>query len=176
MSGPSLCDRRVAGIIASMMPQPRFSPLAAILATGLSVCGDSTALAAANETSPAGRECAGPCGQNPSDISRREAAAVLDYRNKPRVIVLLTDGEEMCGRQHCDLSKALQPTPNHLTVHVIGLRVKGYSSTRAESILDVKCLADQNEGLYITVKQEDELIDALKKTLGRPMLSQAPVR
>jgi Ca-activated chloride channel family protein len=65
---------------------------------------------------------------------------------------------------------------SHLTVHVIGLRVKGYSWTGEQSILDVKCLADQNEGLYITVEQEDELIDALEKTLGCPMLAQAPIR
>jgi Ca-activated chloride channel family protein len=54
--------------------------------------------------------------------------------------------------------------------------VKGYSWTGEQSILDVKCLADQNEGLYITVEQEDELIDALEKTLGCPTLAQAPIR
>jgi hypothetical protein len=34
----------------------------------------------------------------------------------------------------------------------------------------------REEGLYITVEQEDELIDALEKTLGCPMLAQAPIR
>jgi hypothetical protein len=99
---------------------------------------------------------------------------VLDYHNKPSVIVLLTDGEETRGRRPCDLGKALHAKANHLAVHVIGLRAKGYSWTGEQSFFDVKCLTDQNEGLYITVEQEDELIDALEKTLGCPMLSQVP--
>ncbi len=114
-----------------------------------------------------------PAGRTPLTSAVEQAANVLDYRNKPGVIVLLTDGEETCGRQPCELGKALHAAANHLTVHVIGLRVKGYSWTGEQSILDVKCLADQNEGLYITVEHEDELIAALEKTLGCPMLSRA---
>lgn len=59
-----------------------------------------------------------------------------------------------------------------MTVHVIGLRVKGRSWMGEQSILDAKCLAEQNGGLYITVQSEDELIDALEKTLGCPMVTQ----
>ncbi len=114
-----------------------------------------------------------PAGRTPLTSAVEQAANVLDYRNKPGVIVLLTDGEETCGRQPCELGKALHAVARHLTVHVIGLRVKGYSWTGEQSILDVKCLADENEGLYITVEQEDELIAALEKTLGCPMLSRA---
>jgi Ca-activated chloride channel family protein len=50
-----------------------------------------------------------PAGRNPLTSAVEQAAAVLDYRNKPGVIVLLTDGEETCGRQPCDLGKALLP-------------------------------------------------------------------
>jgi hypothetical protein len=32
---------------------------------------------------------------------------VLDFRNKPGVIVVVTDGEETCGRSPCDLAKQL---------------------------------------------------------------------
>jgi Ca-activated chloride channel family protein len=243
-----------------MMRRLKFKPLAAILAGGLSFCGDSTAHhATADETSPCSEDAMlvfdasgsmsgdgwGYGSESPSEVSRmdkvrralakvlpritktrrvglitygpgpynqcnvhldfapvqnaadrimqaadalvpagrtpltsavEQAANVLDYRNKPGVIVLLTDGEETCGRQPCDLGKALHATAKHLTVHVIGLRVKGYSWTGEQSILDVKCLADQNEGLYVTVEQEDQLIDALEKTLGCPMLSQASIR
>jgi Ca-activated chloride channel homolog len=44
--------------------------------------------------------------------------------------------------------------------------------TGEQSILDAKCLAEQNNGLYITVETEDDLIAAFKKTLDCPMLSQ----
>jgi Ca-activated chloride channel family protein len=46
-------------------------------------------------------------GRTPLTSAVEEAADVLDYRNKPGVIVLLTDGEETCGRSPCDLGKQL---------------------------------------------------------------------
>jgi len=59
-----------------------------------------------------------------------------------------------------------------LTVHIIGFRMKNFSWTGEQSILDAKCLAEQNNGLYITAETQQDLIDALEKTLGCPMLSQ----
>jgi Ca-activated chloride channel family protein len=59
-----------------------------------------------------------------------------------------------------------------LTVHVIGLRVKGYTWMGEQSLLDVKCLAERNGGLYLTVETEDELRAAFEKTLGCPMVTE----
>src|SRR5215831_16278242 len=42
-----------------------------------------------------------------------------------------------------------------------------------QSILETKCLAEQNNGLYIPVEAEDDLIAAFEKTLGCPVLSQS---
>src|SRR5262249_18656488 len=61
---------------------------------------------------------------------------------------------------------------DQLTVHVIGIRVKGYTWMGEQSLLDTECLAEQNGGLYIGVESEDDLAKALKKTLGCPLLSQ----
>ena len=36
------------------------------------------------------------------------------------------------------------------------------------------CLAEQNNGLLIKANSEQELADALEKTLDCPMISQAP--
>jgi Ca-activated chloride channel homolog len=36
----------------------------------------------------------------------------------------------------------------------------------------VKCLADQNGGLYVSADTEQDLTEALEKTLGCPMLSE----
>jgi Ca-activated chloride channel family protein len=41
-----------------------------------------------------------------------------------------------------------------------------------QSLLDVKCLAEKNGGLYLAVESEDELITALERTLGCPMVTQ----
>ena len=42
-----------------------------------------------------------------SVLAVRQAAEVLDYRNKPALIVVLTDGEETCGGAPCDIGKEL---------------------------------------------------------------------
>ena len=42
-----------------------------------------------------------PTGKTPLTTAVEQAAQVLDYRNKPGVVVLVTDGEETCGRSPC---------------------------------------------------------------------------
>jgi Ca-activated chloride channel family protein len=114
-----------------------------------------------------------PAGQTPLTAAVAGAAEVLDFREKPGVIVLLTDGEETCGGNPCTLGKRLHAEADQLTVHVIGIRVKGYSWTGEQSLLDTQCLAEQNGGLYIGVESEDDLAKALERTLGCPMLSES---
>ncbi len=112
-----------------------------------------------------------PAGKTPLAAAVKQAAEVLDYRTEKGVIVLLTDGEETCGGAPCELGKVLKATSRGLTVHVIGYQLTGFSWTGAESILDVKCLAEQTGGLYITAKNRQDLIEAFQKTLGCPMMS-----
>ena len=99
-----------------------------------------------------------PAGQTPLASAVRQAAEVLRFREKPGVVVLLTDGEETCGGQPCELG--------------IALRVKNYTWIGEQSVFDVKCLVEQNGGNYLTVETEAELIDALEETLGCPMVTQ----
>ena len=116
-----------------------------------------------------------PAGKTPLTSAVEQAANVLDYRAKAGVIVVLTDGEETCGRSPCELGKQLHAEAAQLTIHVIGLRVKGFSWTGEQSIVETKCLAEQNNGLYTAVETEDELVVAFEKTLGCPMMSQRAV-
>jgi len=113
-----------------------------------------------------------PAGKTPLTAAVRNAAEVLDYRHKPGVIVVLTDGEETCGGSPCDLGKELHASAVNLTVHIIGYRMKDFSWTGEQSILDAKCLAEENGGLYIGTESKQDLIEALQKTLGCPMLSE----
>ena len=113
-----------------------------------------------------------PAGKTPLASAVMQAADVLDYRHKPGIIVVLTDGEETCGGAPCELGKMLHAAAEQLTVHVIGYRPKDFSWTGEHSILDVKCLARQNGGLYMPAETEDELMAALDKTLGCPMVTR----
>jgi len=116
-----------------------------------------------------------PAGKTPLTIAVAQAADVLDFRAKPGLIVLLTDGEETCGGSPCDLGKELSRQAQALTVHVIGLRVKSYTWMGEESLLEAKCLAERNGGLYLTVETEEELREAFEKTLGCPMVTELHV-
>lgn len=116
-----------------------------------------------------------PAGKTPLTSGVEEAAEALDFRNKPGVVVVVTDGEETCGRSPCQLAKQLRDAADQLTIHVIAFRYQGFSWTGGNSIMDLMCLADENNGLYIKANDEGELIDALEKTLDCPMISQAPL-
>jgi len=67
-----------------------------------------------------------PAGKTPLTTAVEQAAEVLDYRNKPGVVVVITDGEETCGRSPCDLGAQLHDAAYQLTVHIIGYRVENY--------------------------------------------------
>jgi Ca-activated chloride channel family protein len=114
-----------------------------------------------------------PAGKTPLTSAVEQAAEVLDYRRKPGVIVVVTDGEETCGRSPCALAKQLRLTAEQLTIHVIAFRYEAFSWTGADSIMELRCLADENKGLYAKVNSEQELVEALAKTLDCPMVSRA---
>jgi len=117
-----------------------------------------------------------PAGKTPLVEAVKRAAEVLAYQG---TIVLLTDGEETCGGAPCALGKAIKAAATgRLTVHVVGYQLRGFSWTGAQSILDVKCLAEETGGLYITADNRQDLVQAFEKTLGCPMMSAigAPLR
>lgn len=111
-----------------------------------------------------------PAGKTPMTEAVEQAADVLDYKAKPGIIVVLTDGEETCGGAPCDLGKKLKNEGARLTVHVIGFRMTAFW-TAAQSALDVQCLAKETGGLYIATNSQEELVKAFEKTLGCPMMS-----
>jgi Ca-activated chloride channel family protein len=115
-----------------------------------------------------------PAGKTPLTSAVEQAADVLNYRSKPGVIVVVTDGEETCGGSPCTLAKQLRLTGDQLTVHVIAFRYDGFSWTGGNSVVDLMCLADETHGLYAKANSEEELVEALEKTLDCPMISQAP--
>ena len=114
-----------------------------------------------------------PAGRTPLASAVQQAADVLEYREKPGVIVVVTDGEETCGGEPCALGRKLHEVASQLTVHVIGYRAQGpFSWTGEQSLIDARCLAEDNGGLYISVNTSDELVEALTKTLDCPMVTE----
>ena len=113
-----------------------------------------------------------PDGLTPLACAVEQAADVLDYRHRSAMVVLLTDGWDTCGGQPCALAKKLKATGKAITVHVIGYRMEDVIETREQGINDMKCLAAQTGGLFIGATSIDELVDALNKTLGCPLITK----
>lgn len=112
-----------------------------------------------------------PAGQTPITTAVREAAEALAFREKPAVVVLLTDGEETCGGDPCKLARQLRAEANQLTIHVIQFKVAG--STWLASGTGSACMAEESGGLALTARNRQELVEALQKTLTCPLFSHA---
>ena len=107
-----------------------------------------------------------PRGRTPLTESVRLAAETLDYKKREAVVVLLTDGEETCGGDPCKTAALLKADSPNLTIHVVGYRDEQGTYFKA------RCMAEETGGKYFSVSTEDELVDALRKTLGCPFLTE----
>ncbi|MEM6587300.1 MAG: VWA domain-containing protein [Pseudomonadota bacterium] len=113
-----------------------------------------------------------PSGLTPLTLSVDKAAQVLDYEEKPGIVVLVTDGSETCGGAPCALGQKLAAEGRDLTVHVIGFRLVfdpfswNGKDEAARVAGEVRCLAEATGGLYVATETVDELADALRRTLG----------
>ncbi|MBV7394283.1 VWA domain-containing protein [Mameliella alba] len=112
-----------------------------------------------------------PAGGTSLTESVRRAAEALDYINKPGTVVLVTDGKETCGGAPCSLAAEIAAMAPELTVHVIGFKVRSdhfdWSNPNDQTATTVaRCLADRTGGRYVRAETVDELIGALRVTLG----------
>jgi Ca-activated chloride channel family protein len=113
-----------------------------------------------------------PYGQTPITKAVSEAAEAMNFRSKPAVIVLLTDGEETCGGNLCGLAQKLKAEGAGVTVHVIGYMLSLANAPASGQF--VSCLSEATGGLFLSTTTTAELISALRQTLGCPVMSSAP--
>ncbi len=118
-----------------------------------------------------------PNGLTPLSASVEMAADLLNYRQEPAVVVLVTDGNETCGGRPCTLGKRLRALGHDLTVHVIGFRVSVDFFTWNNPEQDphsaatvARCLADETGGVFVSTETVDELVEALRETIGCPLI------
>jgi Ca-activated chloride channel family protein len=109
-----------------------------------------------------------PAGRTPLTAAVSQAAQILDYKTKPATIVLITDGEETCGGQPCNAAGLLKAQGKDLTIHVIGYRDKLATTGPFGS----RCMADVSGGTYVSVETTEQLVEALRATLGCPYVTQ----
>lgn len=123
-----------------------------------------------------------PDGNTALTQAVRDAAQVLGSPERPGVVVLISDGKETCGGAPCQLAAELAATAPSMVVHVIGFKVRGaffgWEGGDGNPDFEVpaspaRCLADRTGGLYVSTETVDELVQALKQTLGCPLFSNA---
>ena len=123
-----------------------------------------------------------PEGETPLTSAVEAAADALQYQERPGIVVLVTDGRETCGGSPCALAEQLVENGADLTVHVIGFKIRGETfdpdrfgqgGYEKGGHTAARCLADRTGGLYLSAESTDELVDALQKTLGCALLSDA---
>lgn len=118
-----------------------------------------------------------PAGKTPLTDAIRQAADVLEYRTRPGIIVLVTDGKETCQGRPCQLATELAADARDLTVHVIGFKVRGdhfnwgSGGDYTDANSPARCLAETTGGRYFRAETVDDLVKALKAALGCPFLA-----
>ncbi len=109
-----------------------------------------------------------PYGQTPLTSAVGAAAEVLHFRERPAVIVLLTDGEETCRGNPCALAQELRRQGADVTVHVIGYMLRFASELGGGQS---RCLSESTGGMFLSTETTEELSEALRKTLACPLIS-----
>ena len=105
-------------------------------------------------------DAATPIGWTPLALSLERAGGDFpadgDVSNN---IVLLTDGEETCGGDPCEVAAAIRAGDSQIRTHVVG-----FALTEEQSAL-VECIAEQGEGLNLRAGNALELSEALFSVL-----------
>ena len=109
----------------------------------------------------------------------REALDVAAYLLSDQPLIPALVGRRGCGKT--SLAAEIAAMAPDLTVHVIGFKVSGdhfdWSNPNDQAATTVaRCLADRTGGRYVRAETVDELIGALRVTLGCNVLGALPVQ
>jgi len=113
-----------------------------------------------------------PRGKTPLTDAVRIAAMKLRYTEDKATVILVSDGKETCGADPCAVAAELEKTGVDFTTHVIGFDVSD-----RKGIGQLKCLARNTGGSYMTARDAAGLKKALKtavKQVAAPVVVPKP--
>jgi Ca-activated chloride channel homolog len=103
-----------------------------------------------------------PTGWTPIGYALRKADKDLGRSGGTRRIVLITDGEDSCGKPDpCDVARELAAHGTHLVIDTLGLTLD--AGTREQ----LSCIARATGGTYTAVQHTEQLTDRLKQLVRR---------
>jgi Ca-activated chloride channel homolog len=110
-----------------------------------------------------------PTGWTPIGLALRGAARDLAGGDGSHRVVLITDGEDSCGRPDpCDVARELAAEGTHLVVDTLGLTLD--ATVRNQ----LSCIAEATGGTYTAVRHTAELSGRVKQLVQRS--ADAPVQ
>ena len=101
-----------------------------------------------------------PVGWTPIAHSLSEAGKDLADEGN-RTIVLVSDGEETCEVDPCDVAAQLAEKGIDLTINTVGLNVSGAAREK------LQCIADKGKGEYYDAENAEDLEEALNQAARR---------
>ncbi len=110
---------------------------------------------------------AGPLGNTPIAYSLRQAAKDLPSEG-PRTIVLVSDGEESCGGDPCEVARDLSQQGLDLHVDVVGFQVDDKARNQ------LTCIAQAGRGTFYDAPDADALVSQLSRLSARAARAYAP--
>jgi Ca-activated chloride channel family protein len=98
-----------------------------------------------------------PKGKTPLSESVRRAAAELKYTEEKATVILVSDGEETCNLDPCQVAAELEKEGVDFTAHVIG-----FSLVKQVQQDQLRCLAEKTGGRFFLAEDAAGLKDALR--------------
>lgn len=101
-----------------------------------------------------------PKGKTPMADSIKVAAQKLQHTEKKATVILVSDGIESCAPDPCGVAAALEAAGADFTVHVIGFDV-----TEENDQAQLRCIAENTGGQFVSATDAGELTAALEATV-----------
>ena len=168
--------KTVLGELLDDLPEERRLGLIAYGHRRKGDCGDIEELApvgADRATIGAAVKSLSPKGKTPMAASVKLAAEKLKSTEEKATVVLISDGIETCEPDPCGVASALEQAGVDFTVHVVGFDI-----TEENAEAQLKCLAENTGGKYLSASNAAELGAALETTVvaAPEVVSQTKVR
>ncbi len=101
-----------------------------------------------------------PLGKTPLSDATIKAADALKFSEETATVILISDGEETCDKNPCDVGTELEGKGINFTAHVIGFDVSDPAHQA-----QLRCLAENTGGKYLNAQSAGELKSALSEVV-----------
>jgi Ca-activated chloride channel homolog len=110
-----------------------------------------------------------PKGMTPISAAVMHAAEALKYSEQKATVILVSDGEETCNLDPCEVGRSLEAKGVDFVAHVIGFDVPNPKHQD-----QLKCLAENTGGRYFNARDAGDLSAALQTLARTPTSSKLP--